>query len=100
MTHAAIIGWGKCLPPAILTNAVRHGRAKQVWITIAADDAAVHARVEDDGVGLSDMLGGGLGLKGMRERLAALSGRLTLGARSGGGTRLVAEIPLVAETAA
>jgi signal transduction histidine kinase len=36
-----------------------------------------------------------MGLKGMRERLAALGGDLSLGARAGGGTRLEAAIPRV-----
>jgi two-component system sensor histidine kinase UhpB len=50
--------------------------------------------VEDDGIGISSSQeSSGMGLKGMRERLAALNGRLALGARPGGGTRLTAVIP-------
>jgi len=64
-----------------------------VWIAIAGDEQAIRVTVEDDGIGITDMVGGGLGLRGMRERLAALDGRLTLGARAGGGTRLAALIP-------
>jgi signal transduction histidine kinase len=51
--------------------------------------------LEDDGVGFVAPAGGGMGLKGMRERLAALGGDLSLGARPGGGTRLEAAIPRV-----
>ncbi len=76
-----------------LTNAARHGAAKQVWIFVAGDEQAIRVTVEDNGIGFTDTGGGGMGLKGMRERLAALDGRLTLGARPGGGTRLVAVIP-------
>ncbi|HMH65572.1 MAG TPA: ATP-binding protein, partial [Rhizomicrobium sp.] len=76
-----------------LTNAVRHGAAKQVWITIAADPGTIHVIVEDDGIGFTDAGGTGMGLKGMRERLAALSGSMSLGPRPGGGTRLSALIP-------
>jgi signal transduction histidine kinase len=76
-----------------LTNAVRHGAAKQVWITIAADPGTIRVIVEDDGIGFADAGGTGMGLKGMRERLAALSGSMSLGLRSGGGTRLSALIP-------
>jgi two-component system sensor histidine kinase UhpB len=76
-----------------LTNAARHGAAKQVRIAIAADDAAIRVTVEDDGVGLHPAGGEGLGLKGMRERLAALGGTLTLGEGGGGGVRLAAVIP-------
>jgi two-component system sensor histidine kinase UhpB len=76
-----------------LTNAARHGAAKQVWITISAGEGATRILVEDDGRGLTEADGGGMGLKGMRERLAALSGSMALGARPGGGTRLTAVIP-------
>jgi len=76
-----------------LTNAARHGAAKQVWITISAGEGATRILVEDDGRGLTEADGGGMGLKGMRERLAALSGSMVLGARPGGGTRLTAVIP-------
>jgi two-component system sensor histidine kinase UhpB len=76
-----------------LTNAARHGAAKQVWIAVTADRDAIGVLVEDDGVGFRDASAGGLGLKGMRERLAALGGSLSVSARSGGGTRLAARIP-------
>lgn len=78
-----------------LTNAARHGAARQVWIAIRSGRDAIRVTVEDDGTGL--VHGGeyhaGLGLRGMRERLAALSGSLSLAARGGGGTRLTADIP-------
>jgi two-component system sensor histidine kinase UhpB len=76
-----------------LTNAARHGAAKQVWITISADEEAIRILVEDDGRGFMEAEGGGMGLKGMRERLSTLSGSMVLGARPGGGTRLMAVIP-------
>ena len=40
------------------------------------------------------LAGGGLGLAGMRERVAALGGRLEAGPRAGGGFRVRAEFPL------
>jgi two-component system sensor histidine kinase UhpB len=83
-----------------LTNAARHGAAKQVWVVILADSAAIRVTVEDDGVGFADEGGGGLGLKGMRERLGALCGKLSVSARPGGGTQLVAVIPRAPATAA
>ncbi len=84
-----------------LTNAARHGAARQVWIAISANDGAIRVSVEDDGTGISDGASSdGLGLKGMRERISALSGSLGLGARPGGGTRLTAEIPRSVECAA
>jgi signal transduction histidine kinase len=44
-------------------------------------------------VGFVAQGGGGMGLKGMRERLSALNGELRLGVRPGGGTRIEAMIP-------
>jgi two-component system sensor histidine kinase UhpB len=77
-----------------LTNAARHGAAHQVWIGISSDIGAICVKVEDDGTGMSGSASpDGLGLKGMRERISALSGSLVLSARPGGGTRLTAEIP-------
>ena len=77
-----------------LTNAARHGAAKQVWIAVREDSKAISVTVEDDGRGMDAPAdGGGMGLKGMRERLAALSGSLALDTRPGGGTRLAAMIP-------
>jgi two-component system sensor histidine kinase UhpB len=83
-----------------LTNAARHGGARHVVIRISAAPDAIQVAVEDDGVGLSTMNSGGLGLKGMRERLAALGGSLNLAGRPGGGTLLSAEIPRVREPVA
>jgi signal transduction histidine kinase len=56
--------------------------------------------VEDDGTGLSGQHGSGLGVKGMRERLAAVGGTLSLEARADGGTLLLAEIPRAMEPVA
>jgi len=53
------------------------------------------AVVEDDGRGLAAgaEAGEGLGLVGMRERLALLGGRLALESAGSVGTTLVAEVP-------
>jgi len=78
-----------------LTNAARHGAAKQVWIRVVTTDTAICATVEDDGIGFVARDNGGMGLKGMRERLSALKGEMNMGPRPGGGTRLQAMIPRV-----
>ena len=79
-----------------LTNVVRHARATTatVHITYAPDD--IEIAVEDDGRGpvAADPTRGGSGLAGMRERAAALGGRLDAGPRPGGGFVVNASLPL------
>jgi signal transduction histidine kinase len=52
--------------------------------------------VEDDGRGfdLASVRADGLGLLGMRERVALVEGKLTVESSPGGGTTIVAEVPL------
>ncbi|HEV3400235.1 MAG TPA: sensor histidine kinase [Acidimicrobiales bacterium] len=83
-----------------LTNVVRHagGATATVRVTYAVE--AVTVEVNDDGTGapvaVADGSGGGSGngITGMRERAAALGGRLDAGPRAGGGFRVRAWLPL------
>jgi signal transduction histidine kinase len=79
-----------------LTNVVKHARAKNVTVLLARKDSAVTAVVEDDGRGFSTDRGAGdgLGLIGMRERVALVDGRLEIESSEGGGTTLVVEVPI------
>ena len=79
-----------------LTNVAKHAGAQRVSILLVRRPGVVSALVEDDGHGFTeeDERRGGIGLSGMRERLALLDGRLTIEAGSGTGTSLVAEVPL------
>jgi len=78
-----------------LTNIVKHSRAGRVSIVVGRKDGAVSVVVEDDGVGFDPARTReeGLGLIGMRERVALLGGRLTIESRPGAGTTFVAEVP-------
>lgn len=69
-----------------LNNAVRHGRPSRIEIEVAGlEDGDIVARVSDDGAPTGKPEGAGFGLRGMRERVAAAGGRLTIqrGARRG-----------------
>ncbi|HEX7626169.1 MAG TPA: GAF domain-containing sensor histidine kinase [Gaiellaceae bacterium] len=79
-----------------LTNIAKHAGARRVSVLVARRGSSATAVVEDDGHGFSaeDEAGGGIGLAGMRERLALLEGRLTVESNRGTGTTLVAEVPL------
>jgi signal transduction histidine kinase len=79
-----------------LTNVVKHAQAKHVSIVLRKKEGAVTAVIEDDGRGLPrDGRGdGGLGLVGMRERVALVNGRLEIESAEGAGTTLVVEVPV------
>jgi len=79
-----------------LTNIVKHARARNVSILIVRRDGRVTAVVEDDGEGFDPnaVSAEGLGLLGMRERVALIDGRLTLESSAGAGTTLAVEVPL------
>ncbi|WIX77503.1 PAS domain S-box protein [Amycolatopsis carbonis] len=77
-----------------LTNAVKHSRASQVTVTVAATGPVLTVEVCDDGVGGAVAGGSGSGLAGLADRVDALDGRLTLSSPPGGGTALRAEFPL------
>ena len=77
----------------IITNALRHANARNLWLSFERDGAelAIHAR--DDGRG-SDGLQQGNGLTGMRERLAQIGGRLNITTAHNSGFALDAWLPL------
>ena len=60
----------------------------------AEDAPALLIEVEDDGIGIPDNPKLGLGLLGMRERVKALEGTISIGKRAEGGTRVAAALPL------
>ncbi len=81
-----------------LTNVTRHAGPGPVTarVAIAYGEHEVVVRVEDDGRGapLLDDRPGGSGIRGMRERAAALGGTFDAGPRPGGGFRVRAALPL------
>jgi signal transduction histidine kinase len=79
-----------------LTNIVKHARATSVSVVLTRKDDSVSVVVEDDGVGFEPHRArdDGIGLVGMRERVALLGGRLAIESRPGAGTTFVAEVPL------
>ena len=61
-----------------MTNAVRHGHAEKIEITIARQGDILTAHIQDDGDGV-DQVEEGFGLRHMRERLELLAGTLSCG---------------------
>ena len=77
-----------------LTNVARHAGARRVSVRLGLEPRCVRLRVEDDGAGPAGEITPHLGLLGMRERVTALGGTLTLERAPGAGLRLEAVIPL------
>jgi signal transduction histidine kinase len=77
-----------------LTNIAKHAGARRVSVLLVRRPGLVNALIEDDGQGFGpdEEARGGVGLAGMRERLALLDGRLTIESGRGTGTSLVAEV--------
>lgn len=78
-----------------LTNVVKHADASAVHVVVSRRDGGVTALVEDNGRGFdtNDFHPDGLGVVGMRERLALLGGTLAIESKPGGGTSLIAFVP-------
>jgi two-component system sensor histidine kinase UhpB len=86
-----------------LANALRHSGADRVAVAVRRSKGALEIVVRDNGAGLDaarrPSSSGGLGLRGMSERVGALGGALTLGNDAHGGARLTASLPLPGEVA-
>ena len=80
-----------------LTNAIKHAEASSVSVTLTRTQESVTVVVEDNGRGIEAAgaeRGSGLGLAGMRERLALLGGKLRIESTPDAGTTIVAVVPL------
>jgi signal transduction histidine kinase len=80
-----------------LTNTVRHAPNAKVDVAVNYGNEAVSLEIRNDR-GDGDTApdpGGGHGLTGMRERVAAIGGRLDAGPEPDGGFRVRAVLPLV-----
>jgi signal transduction histidine kinase len=75
-----------------LTNAGKYATATHVSMQISIAAGAVTVRVTDNGVGGADFAAG-TGLRGVRDRVEALGGSLTLVSPRGRGTRVTSVIP-------
>ena len=75
-----------------ITNSVRHGHAKTIWIELLEEEEAYVMTIQDDGVGF-DELHYGYGLKQMQERLMIIGGSVRFENRDGFYTHI--EIPKI-----
>jgi PAS domain S-box-containing protein len=71
-----------------LTNARRHSGAGEVLVSLMVEGGDLVAEVSDDGRGFDPEAHAGIGLRSMRERTAALGGKLEVESEPGWGTRV------------
>jgi PAS domain S-box-containing protein len=76
-----------------LTNVDRYADASEAQVCVAVAGGQLEVTVRDDGVGGAE-LGAGSGLQGLRDRVSALNGTLTVDSRPGDGTRVMARLPV------
>jgi signal transduction histidine kinase len=81
------------LTQEILTNAMRHARARNLWLDFRHDGDLVELVARDDGRGAAQVKPGN-GLTGMRERLELFGGSLDIETRPGYGFVVLARLPL------
>jgi signal transduction histidine kinase len=79
-----------------LTNISKYANAKTVRIELGLRDGLAEIAVEDDGLGFDPAVKtiSAHGLLGMRYRVEAEDGELTVRSAPGGGTRIAATLPL------
>jgi signal transduction histidine kinase len=82
-----------------LTNVSRHAAASHCTITLGVN-GGVELEVRDDGAGMAAGWQPGVGVASIRERAAELGGSCTITGADGGGTCIVARLPLGTSAAA
>jgi signal transduction histidine kinase len=79
-----------------ITNAVRHGKAKKVIISLIIEKDSIRLFIIDNGIG-SSQIKKGMGLVGMEQRVSSVNGKLIYGSSGEGGFNLNVHIPLEEE---
>ena len=82
-----------------LTNCARHAKANNIRVQLQESAGQLAVAIEDDGVGFKqdDVVGYGLGLLGITERVRELCGQVSIDSTPGKGTRIAVLLPLTAE---
>jgi signal transduction histidine kinase len=77
----------------IITNAVRHAQANNLWLRFRQSNASIEVSANDDGRG-ADHPALGNGLRGMRERLVQHAGSVEIRTAAGEGFALTLTLPM------
>ncbi len=79
-----------------LTNIAKHAEAEHAWVEVSLEDDRINLIVQDDGRGLQDASSpvNGIGIIGMKERVALVGGELNIRSGKNGGTILSVTLQL------
>jgi len=79
-----------------LSNIAKHARATHVTVALTLDAAGLRMEIADNGSGYDAALASaGIGIVGMRERVAAFEGRIDIATALGAGTRIAILLPII-----
>lgn len=85
----------RCLQESI-TNAVRHGQASEIVISLHYEEKLIRLDVQDNGLGTGD-LKAGFGVNAMKERASNLQGQVYFYSKPGEGTLVTCSLPRLEE---
>ncbi|MFJ9011178.1 sensor histidine kinase [Streptomyces canus] len=82
-----------------ISNVLKHADARTIHVGLRHENGVLRLAVTDDGVGGADPASGGTGLLGLRHRVSAYDGELTVRSAPGEGTVVSVTLPTRARTA-
>lgn len=78
-----------------VTNAIKHGKARNVAIRLSADSGMIYLKITDDGSGLPEKPGGtGLGLRIMAHRASMIGAEFNIVSLPGRGAEVTCKLPV------
>jgi|GEM_PF-3298726 len=81
-----------------LNNAIKHSKAKEVFIQLLSYEHSITLTIEDDGVGFdpnkTDIVHNGFGMYSMKSRAMNIGARIDISSSPNGGTYIIVETPI------
>ncbi len=78
-----------------VNNSLKHAHGTHVLISVDVTEECLRITVEDDGQGFeAETATGGFGMENMRHHAGEAGGTIRVDSKKGGGTRIIAEVPL------
>ncbi|MFT3794782.1 sensor histidine kinase [Flavobacterium sp.] len=75
-----------------LNNSVKHASAKQIGLSIAANEKELQIVIADDGIGIQSENTFGNGFRNIKKRIESLNGNVNFD--SGNGLKITVKVPL------